>query len=805
MVGAARSQIWSRPALAKYFSQETRLTSTRYGTCGAQVVFAQSLGKARYHHAAQENVKAEWSSPSAANRCQAPPPKILIRTRMMNLISPSSLIAAMLATLIAGPGAQAQQCPRNATELTYPVSKQVEQFDDYHGTRVADPYRWLEDANSDDTKNWVLQQVKLTEGFLSQVPQRAAIMQRLTKLWNFERFLLPKSGGGQIVFQRNDGLQNQSVLYLIKNLSDTPREILDPNRLSSDGTVALTGTELSPDGKYLAYGTAQAGSDWNEWKVRDLATGQDLPDHLKWIKFSEVTWTRDGKGFYYSRYDEPQEATKLADVNYYQKLYFHRVGSAQSADQLVYQRPDHKEWGFGSKLSDDGRYLVIDIHQGSEHKKRIYYLDLRDKHAKVQPLLDKFDADYEFIGSLGQQFWFKTDKDAERSRVVAVDIRSGKWQEIVAQSPDTLKSAHLVDHKLILNYMKDAHSRVQVTDLRGKLLQTLRLPGIGTVAGLEGKLADHAVFYSYTDYTTPLAIYRYDLKSGKSSLFRRTKADFEPGDYETRQVFINSRDGTRVPMFISAKKGMKYDGSNPTWLYGYGGFNISLTPSFSVANLAWMEMGGVLAIPNLRGGGEYGAQWHEAGTLLKKQNVFDDFIAAAEWLIANKVTQPAKLAIGGGSNGGLLVGATLTQRPELFAAAVPAVGVLDMLRYDKFTIGWGWASDYGLSSNPEQFKALYAYSPLHNVRADKCYPAIMVMTGDHDDRVVPAHSYKFAAALQAAQAAHAPAAPALIRIDVRAGHGAGKPISKQVGEVADRWAFLVKALGMSLPQAVNKP
>ncbi len=724
----------------------------------------------------------------------------------MNLnFSPALLASAPFAllALLAGQGAQAQSCPRNATPLSYPVSKQVEQFDDYHGTRVADPYRWLEDANSGDTKTWVEQQVGLTESFLGQVPERAAIRKRLTELWNFERFLLPKQAGKQILFQRNDGLQNQPVLYLTKNREDTPREILDPNQLSKDGTLALSDFAPSPNGKYVAYGTSQSGSDWNEWKVRDLATGRDLPDHLKWVKFSEVTWDKDSKGFYYNRYDEPKEATKLADVNYFQKMYYHRIGSKQSDDRLVYERPDQKEWGFGSKLSDDGRYLVIDISQGTARKRRIYYLDNQDKAGKVVPLLDNFDADYDFLGNTGSQFWFRTNKDAERGRVVKIDIHSGKWQEVVPQTADTLKSAHLVDHKLILNYMKDAHSRVQIASLQGKPLRSIDLPGLGTVGGLEGGLRDRAVFYSYADFFTPTAIYRYDMKTGKSTLFRQAKADFNRADYETRQVFFESRDGTRVPMFVSAKKGLKYDGNNPTWLFGYGGFNVSLTPTFSVANLAWMEMGGVLAIPNLRGGGEYGTKWHQAGTVLNKQNVFDDFIAAAEWLIANKVTQSAKLAIGGGSNGGLLVGAVLTQRPDLFAAAVPTVGVLDMLRFDKFTIGWGWAPDYGLPGNPEQFKALYAYSPLHNIRADKCYPSVMVMTGDHDDRVVPAHSYKFTAALQAAQAGHAPSAPALIRIDVKAGHGAGKPISKQVGEVADRWAFLVRTLDMKLPQAVK--
>ncbi len=723
----------------------------------------------------------------------------------MRLKSPPALIGGALLALLAGQNALALQCPRNAVELTYPVSKKVEQVDDYHGTKVSDPYRWLEDANSAETKSWVDAQVKLTNDFLSKIPQRAGIKQRLTHLWNFERFSIPVKEGGQYFFARNNGLQNQSVLYTMKKLTDTPRLLLDPNTLASDGTVALAGMAVSPDGKYLAYGIAASGSDWNEWKVRDVATGKDLPDHLKWVKFSEASWAHDGSGFYYSRYDEPKEATKLADVNYYQKLYFHKVGDPQSADRLVYKRDDQKEWGFGAEVSDDGHYLIVTINQGTEKKNRVYYQDLKAKDGKVLPLLDDFDAEYEFIDNIGPVFWFKTSKNASRGRIVTVDVRTGKMQEIVAETANTLSSAHMVDNKLVLNYMKDAHSQVNIVDLKGKPVREVALPGLGTATGFQGKRTSNELFYAYTDYTTPSTIYQYDARSGKSTVFRRPKVDFDPAAYETRQVFFTSRDGTKVPMFISGKKGLKMDGNNPVYLYGYGGFDISLTPGFSVANLAWMEMGGVYVVANLRGGGEYGAKWHEAGTKLQKQNVFDDFIGAAEWLIANKVTSPAKLAIGGGSNGGLLVGAAMTQRPELFAAAIPAVGVLDMLRFHKFTIGWSWVSDYGSSDDPEQFKALYAYSPLHNLKNDKCYPSTMITTADHDDRVVPAHSFKFAAAAQAVQGSHGPAAPVLIRIDVKAGHGAGKPVSKLIDEVTDRWGFLVKELGMDVtPRGAGK-
>lgn len=708
-----------------------------------------------------------------------------------------SILPALAAGVFFQSAALAQQCSQNALELTYPVSKKVEQVDDYHGVKVSDPYRWLEDANSADTQSWVEAQNKLTQGFLSGIAERAPIKQRLTQLWNFERFNLPKKAGGQYVFARNDGLQNQSVLYHLKQLDAAPKLLLDPNTLSADGTVSLAETEISPNGQYLAYATSASGSDWNEWKVRNIATGKDLTDHLKWVKFSKAAWSKDSRGFYYARYDEPREATKLADVNYFQKLYFHQLGTPQSADTLVYERQDQKEWGFGAQVSDDGRYLIMTISQGTERKNRLYYLDLQKKGAKVVPLLDGFDAVYEFLENQGPIFWFRTDKDAQRGRIVKIDIRTGKMQEVVAQTADTLRSVHLVDHKLIANYMKDAHSQINIYDLSGKQIGEVALPGIGTAAGFEGKNRDREVFYSYTDFTTPLTIYRYDAHTGKSEVFRRPKVGFDPAAYETRQVFFKSRDGTRVPMFVTAKKGLQYNGSNPTYLYGYGGFDISLTPAFSVPNLAWMEMGGVYVVANLRGGGEYGANWHEAGTKLKKQNVFDDFIGAAEWLVDNKVTSPAKLAIGGGSNGGLLVGAAMTQRPELFAAAVPAVGVMDMLRFHKFTIGWSWASDYGSAEDAQQFKALYAYSPLHNLKVDKCYPATMVITADHDDRVVPAHSFKFTAAAQAAQASHGPAAPILIRIDTRAGHGAGKPVSKLIDEATDRWGFLIKNLGMT--------
>ncbi|WP_317202715.1 prolyl oligopeptidase family serine peptidase [Janthinobacterium sp.] len=717
--------------------------------------------------------------------------------------------ATLILSLIAGLGgnALAQSCPASAFGIgngpvNYPDSKKVDQQDNYHGTQVADPYRWLEDANSAETQDWVVAQNKLTQSYLGQIPGREAIKQRLTKLWNYERFSVPFKEGGRYFYSRNDGLQNQSVLYTLKSLDDTPRLLLDPNTLAADGTVALAGTSVSPNGKYLAYGTAASGSDWNEWKVRDIDTGKDLSDELKWVKFSGASWTKDSTGFFYSRYDAPKEATKLADINYFQKLYFHKIGTPQSSDVLVYDRPDQKEWGFSGQVSDDGHYLIISSTQGTAHKNRVFFKDLRQHDGKVATLLDGFDASYSFIDNEGPVFWFTTDNKAPKSRVIAIDTRrpqAANWKEIVAESAQTLVSANIVNRQLVLDYLSDARSQVKVFDLHGKLVREVALPGIGSAGGFGGKRGDTETFYSYTSFTTPATVYRYDMKTGKSSIYRQPKVDFDPNAYETRQQFFTSRDGTKVPMFIVAKKGMKLDGNNPTYLYGYGGFNVSLTPSFSVANLAWVEMGGVYVMANLRGGGEYGEAWHTAGTKLQKQNVFDDFIGAAEWLVANKVSSPAKLAIGGGSNGGLLVGAALTQRPELFAAAVPQVGVLDMLRFHKFTIGWAWTSDYGSSDNAEEFKALMAYSPLHNLKKGLCYPATMITTADHDDRVVPAHSFKFAAAAQAAQGGPA---PMLIRIDSKAGHGAGKPTAKVIEEVADRWGFLSRALRMSEPAKV---
>ena len=680
-----------------------------------------------------------------------------------------------------------------------PKARMSDVIDDYHGTTVADPYRWLEDPDSPETRAWVEAENKVTFAYLDTIPARDRIRKRLTKLWDYEKFGVPSKEGGRYFYTRNSGLQNQGVLYTTTALGDDATPLLDPNTLSADGTIALSGLEPSNNGKLLAYGLASAGSDWQEWKVRDVDTGLDRPDRLQWIKFSTASWTRDGKGFYYSRFPEPRPGEDLKGVNYYQKLFFHTLGTPQSDDLLVYERPDQKEWQFHGTVTDDGHYLIITVSKGTDHKYRILYQDLSQKDAKAVELIDNFDHEYTFIDNDGPVFWFKTNQGAPRGRVIAIDTRkpdSGDWREVIPQAAETLDAVDLVGNRFFASYLKDARTQVKAFDTVGKFVREVEFPGLGTATGFGGKRSDEETFYSFTSFTSPTTVYRYEIASGTSTVFRKPKVDFDPADYETKQVFFSSKDGTKVPMFISHKKGLTLDGKNPTYLYGYGGFNIPLTPAFSPSNLVWMEMGGVYAVPNLRGGGEYGEDWHQAGTKLRKQNVFDDFIAAAEWLIANKYTSTPKLAIGGGSNGGLLVGACLTQRPELYGAALPAVGVMDMLRFHKFTIGWAWIDDFGSADNPEQFRALHAYSPLHNIKPGTSYPATLITTADHDDRVVPAHSFKFAAALQAAQGGDA---PVLIRIETKAGHGAGKPTAKLIEEAADRWAFLVKALGVELP------
>ena len=682
-----------------------------------------------------------------------------------------------------------------AQSLSYPASKKVDVVDEYHGVKVSDPYRWLEDDNSDETKTWVKQQNEVTFEYLKKIPQRQQIHERLQKLWNYERFGMPFKRGDRYFFSRNSGLQNQSVFYVSESLTAEPRELLDPNKLSADGTVSLTESTPSDDGKWLVYGVSKAGSDWQEFRIKNIDTGEDLPDVLKWIKFSGASWAKDGSGFYYGRFPEPEEGAALTQQNKNKRIYFHKINTPQSEDILVYERPDQPDWGFYASVSDDGNYLIINVTLGTDSKKRVYYKDLQNPAANVVELLNDFDADYGFIDNIGSVFYFNTDLNAPRYRVIAIDLTKPQrehWREVIPQTSDKLDYVSIFGSQFICEYLKDARSWVLVLDLDGKLIREVELPGIGTVFGFGGKRADTETFYAFTGFTSPSVIYRYDIASGKSSVYRKPGIDFDGSKYETKQVFATSKDGTRVPMFVTHRKGLTLDGSHPCLLYGYGGFDVSLTPAFSVSRAVWLEMGGILAIANLRGGGEYGTEWHLAGTKLQKQNVFDDFIASAEWLIKEGYTKTSKLAIQGGSNGGLLVGACITQRPELFGAALPAVGVLDMLRFHKFTIGWAWKSDYGSSEDAEEFKALFAYSPLHHLREGTRYPATLITTADHDDRVVPAHSFKFAARLQECQAKDAP--PVLIRIETSAGHGAGTALSKVMEETADTWAFLVRAL-----------
>lgn len=683
------------------------------------------------------------------------------------------------------------------TALSYPDARRGEVTDVYHGIEVADPYRWLEDTDTPETRSWIEAQNELTFAWLDEIPEREPVRRRLTELWNYERYGMPYRRGERVFFSRNDGLQNQAVLHVVDAPDAEPRVLLDPNTLSGDGTVALSGTAVTDDGSLIAYGLAESGSDWNVWKVRDIATGEDFEDEVRWVKFSGASWTKDGKGFFYSRYDAPTEGAEYEEQNYFHKLYYHRLGTDQSADELIYERPDQPEWSLRGTVTDDGRWLVIRSSQGTDRRTRIFVKDLV-AGGPVTTLTDEGDATFALIGSEGPTLWFRTDLGAPLSRVIAVNVNHPErdaWKELIPESENALSSVSAVGGHLVAHYLKDAHSAVEVFDLEGRHVRELDLPGIGSAGGFGGDLDEPTTWYSFSGFTSPTVIYEYDVASGESKVFREPELRFDPSALTTEQVFFESKDGTRVPMFLTYRKDLERDGSNPTLLYGYGGFSIAMRPGFSPARLAWIEMGGVYAVANLRGGSEYGEAWHQAGMKLEKQNVFDDFISAGEWLVESGWTSPAKLAINGGSNGGLLVGACVNQRPDLFGAAIPAVGVMDMLRFTKFTIGWAWVSDYGSPENPDEFEALFAYSPYHNAQTGTCYPPVMVTTSDHDDRVVPAHSFKYAAAMQNAQGC---ANPILIRIETKAGHGAGKPTSKRIEQAADEIGFLMRALGMEM-------
>jgi len=715
------------------------------------------------------------------------------------------LLLLALAPLACGaPGhtdrAMARDGARAAAETgyAYPVTAKVEHVDLYHGTEVADPYRWLEDPDSAETGAWVEAQNELTFRYLDGIESRGAIRERLTELWNYERYGVPEAKGGRYFSTRNDGLQNQAVLYVQEGLDAAPRVLLDPNGLSSDGTVALAAWEVSDDGRWMAYALSSGGSDWREWRVREVATGEDLSDHLKWTKFGSVTWAADGSGFWYGRYPAP-DGGELTAANSEHKLYFHLLGTGQEADTVVYERPEQPKWSYSTSLTDDGRWLVIHGHEGTARKNRLWYLDLLYGE-QAQPLFTDFDASYEVVGNDGEEWYVFTTNGAPRGRVLAVhlaDLRPLAWRELVPETADALSEVEYLDGALVCHYLHDASSLLRVHETDGRLRHEVALPTLGTVGALHGTAAGAEAFYSFSSFTTPGTVFRLDLASAASTPHFAPEGAFDPAGFTTRQVWYESADGTRVPMFLVHRAGLEPNGELPVQLYGYGGFNIPITPSFSVANLVWLEMGGVFAVANIRGGGEFGRDWHLAGTVHDKQNVFDDFIAAGDWLVEQGWTRPGRLAIRGASNGGLLVGACVNQRPDLYGAALPAVGVMDMLRFHEFTIGWAWTSDYGSSEDPEQFRTLLAYSPYHNAQEGVRYPAVMVTTGDHDDRVVPAHSFKYAAAMQEAQAGPK---PVLIRVETRAGHGAGKPTSKRIAEYADMWAFLQKELGMPAPR-----
>jgi|WetSurMetagenome_2_1015567.scaffolds.fasta_scaffold07261_2 prolyl oligopeptidase len=700
-----------------------------------------------------------------------------------------------------------QSAPKtNTPKPIYPAAKRAAQVDDFFGTKVADPYRWLENSDAPDTRAWIEAENKVTFDYLATIPERAPIKARLTEIWNYERFGTPSREGAWYIFARNSGLQPQAVIYKVKSLAAEPEVLLDPNGLSKDGTVALGTLSFTKDGTHLAYSVAASGSDWIEWHVRDVATSKDLPDTIRWSKFSGASWTWDGAGFYYSRYDEPKGAA-LQDVNKNQKVFFHALGTAQDKDALVYERPDKPDWGFGADVTEDGRYLLVTQTEGTDNRNRVFVRDLRKAGGKIEPFLDHFDATYSIVGNDGDTFYVLTNKNAPRFKLVAISLAKPAdeaWKTIIPEAPGkaVLEGVTMVNDQFVTLWMTDAHHTVRLYARGGAAGAEVGLPALGSVSGLTGRRSHKEMFYSFGSFLYPTAVYRYDFASGRSEVFKKPSLSFDPGGYETVQVFYPSKDGTQIPMFLTYKKGLQKNGQNPTLLYGYGGFNIPTMPGFSPAAAGWLEMGGVYAVANLRGGGEYGQEWYDAGRLQKKQNVFDDFIGAAEYLVREKFTSTPKLAIHGGSNGGLLVGACLTQRPDLFGAAVPAVGVMDMLRFDKFTIGWAWRSDYGQpSENKTDFETVMKYSPLHTIKPGTKYPATFVTTADHDDRVVPLHSFKFAATLQAAQGGPA---PILIRIETKAGHGAGKPTDKIIEERADMYGFLLKELNMTLPPTYKK-
>jgi len=689
-----------------------------------------------------------------------------------------------------------------AAELPLPLphTRKADQVDDYHGVKVTDPYRWLEDDRSPETTAWVAEQNKVTFAYLNQIPYRAQLRERLKQLLNYAKYSAPVRRGDQFFFTKNDGLQNQSVWYLQTGLNGAPELLLDPNKFSADGTTRLGATAISRDGKYLAYGVSSGGSDWLEAHVMEVSTRKVLADQLKWLKVTGLAWTKDG--FFYSRYPAPETGHEMSSKNEFHQVYFHRVGTPQGDDQLVYEDRAHAQRFHQVETSEDQRFAILHVSDRGAGKKgnALFYRDLSKPGSTFHPIVAEIgDDSYDFLNNDGDSFLIETDHNAPNHRVALFDPAKNSWKDVLPEKPEPLQRASTAGGKLFALYSKDVATHAYVYSLAGKLENEIALPGLGTAGGFFGLQDDTQVFYSFTSLNYPPAIFRYDVATRKSAPFRVPEIPgFHPEDYESKEVFVSSKDGTRVPMFLVHKKGLKLDGTNPALLTGYGGFNIVETPAFAAVRLALLEQGVVFASANMRGGGEYGERWHQAGSKLQKQNVFDDFIAAAEWLIRSKYTLPEHFAINGTSNGGLLIGAVINQRPDLFRVAVPQAGVMDMLRFQKFTIGWNWIADYGSTDNPQEFAALRAYSPIHNVRAGVKYPAVLITTADHDDRVVPAHSFKYAAAMQQVAS---PERPVLIRIETNSGHGASST-GKQIEITADVYAFILYNLQVPLRAAM---
>jgi prolyl oligopeptidase len=707
-----------------------------------------------------------------------------MRKRFLSLV-----ILALLVFLPA-----CQQGGKSQAQLSYPVTKKVDQVDDYFGTKVPDPYRWLENENAQDVKDWIQAENKLTFAYLEKIPYREKIRQRITEIYNYPKYSTPFRAGDYYFFNKNDGLQNQSVIYIQKGLEGKPEVFLDPNKLSPDGTVRIGLVDFSNDNRCVAIARSEAGSDWQQLRVMEVESKKELSDVIQWVKFSGAAW--QGKGFYYSGYSKPEEGQELTAKNAYQKIYYHKLGDPQQKDKLIYEDKEHPLRYQGVGITEDEKYMFLTISEGT-HGNELYYRDLSRKNMNFEPLVKGFEFDTNVIDNVGDKFLVFTNTDAANYKVILIDSKKPakeNWQTIIPEKPEVLSGASTVGGQMFCSYLKDANTRIYQHGLDGKPVREIELPALGTAGGFYGKREDKITFYSFTSFTYPPTIYKYDIAGGKSEVFHKTEVKFNPEDYEVKQVFYSSKDGTRVPMFIVHKKGLKLNGKNPAYLYGYGGFNISMLPSFSSTSIVLLENGVVYAMTNLRGGGEYGEAWHRAGMLLNKQNVFDDFIAAAEYLIREKYTSKDKLAIVGGSNGGLLVGACMTQCPDLFKVAFPAVGVMDMLRYHKFTVGWGWAVEYGSSDDEKNFKNLYSYSPLHNIKQGVSYPATLVTSADHDDRVVPAHSFKFIATLQEKQAGKN---PVLIRIETRSGHGSSNT-TKMIDELTDRFSFFLFNTGVKI-------